>query len=139
MKVRILETGEVTHALNQMAALMIKLRIWEEVIDPPAPVQAKWFLFTEQLGDGANLNSANLGFKCGACNSVFYFIPDVNLSVAKIIEAARPHCVHRTPCPPELAEAYVAAGGGQPLPKYEFDCKAVNAAQAASLANPKTF
>jgi hypothetical protein len=139
MKVRILETGEVTHAPNQMAALMIKSRLWEEVVDPPAPVEVQWFVFKEQFGNTQGLISHSLGFKCGACKSTSYFIPDVNLGAKKIVEVVRPHCIHRTPCPLETANDYVVTGGGTPMTKYELDCVEVNRKQAEELSRPRTF
>jgi len=100
---------------------MINSGLWESVPETPKPVEVKWFLFTEKIGDSHNLNSASLGFKCGACRSTYHFLPDVNLGVAKIIEAARPHCAHRTPCPLEIANAYVVAGGGTPI-SFAAEC-----------------
>ncbi len=130
-------TGKVEHVDPNTAHLFVVSGAAEYVVEAPKPVEVKWFLFNAQVGDSQG--SANLGFKCGACKSTTYFMPDVDLGAKKIVEVARPHCAHRVPCPLDIADAYVAAGGGQPLPKYELDGPAVNKEQAEKLSRPRTL
>jgi hypothetical protein len=130
-------TGKVEHVEANTAHLFVASGAAEYVMDPPAKIEVRWSLYKEELGNTGN--SSSLVFVCGHCKSTTYFIPDVNLGAKKIVEVVHPHCVHKTPCPMEIADAYVTAGGGQPLPKYELDGPAVNKEQAEAFSRPRTF
>jgi len=135
MLIKIVATGAAMHVpTGQMTDAMIASGIWERVVVPSKPVEVKWFLFKE-LENGLH----SLGFNCGWCKSTSYFAPDVNLGAEKLLGLLRPHCSHRTTCPAELINSYLAAGGGQPIPKYELNGAAENKEQAESLSRPRKF
>jgi hypothetical protein len=133
-------TGKVEHVDPNTAHLFVVSGAAEYVVEAPKPVEARWFLFKEELSDLPNSGtSVSLAFKCGGCKSTSHFYPNVNLGAKKIVEVVHPHCTHRVPCPLEIANDYVVAGGGTPLPTYENYDAAVNKAQAEALARPKAF
>jgi hypothetical protein len=124
MKVRICFTGEIKHVpVDSATASLLRLGIIEEVKEPLKPVEVRWFLYKSE----GNISEHALAFKCGGqlpghecgCDSTSYFVPDVNLGAAKIAELVRPFCAHATPCPMELINQYIWAGGGTPIPKWD--------------------
>jgi len=138
MKVRVMygpKEGLILHVpYNEHSQGMINSGLWEVAPEPTKPVEVKWFLFKE-VENGLH----SLGFACGWCKSTSFFAPDVNLSVEKLLGLLRPHCSHRTMCPEDLINSYLAAGGGKPIPKYELNGAAENKEQAEALSRPRSL
>src|SRR4029077_2754574 len=127
--------GSILHVpYGEHSQGMINSGLWEVVPEPPKAVEPPhWFLFKEDFN---GLHS--LGFECRACKSTVFFAPDVNLGAEKLAEwlNLRLRCSHRTTCPADLIKSYIAAGGGQPIPKYELNGAEENKMQGESLSRP---
>jgi hypothetical protein len=114
MKVRIMygpKEGQILHApFSENTQAQINSGLWEAVVEAPKPSETRWFLGKEELSE-----QHYLGFKCEFCRETSSYYPDVNLGAEKIVQVVRPHCTHRTPCPLEIANGYVVAGGGKTI------------------------